>query len=1282
MQNIFIYIFSLFHKKKWVFYLSLISIVLFSALGISKLHLEENINSIIPKGSALHKATDLLSNTKFADQLIFTVELIDTTVTEPDKLQKYAAAIVSLLETDTLINKIRFQMNDDNFLRLYDFFYNHIYLYLSENDYLEIEKKLTHKGIDETLKSSYKSLLSPAGIATKKFILKDPLNLTPIALKKLQNFQIDDNFIIENNHIYTKDKKNILFFLEPLHSSNKTQINKQLIDKIEHTLTTLKTFNLPIKVNYYGGTAIAVANANRIKQDIFLTVSIAFILLFVLFYGVFRKVKIIALLFFPILLGAGFSIALLSLIENSLSSIALSIGAVLIGISIDYSLHLFAHYRSTGSIQNTLKAIALPVLMSGATTISAFLCLFILNSEALSQLGLFVAITIFMVAILVLTVIPYLLSKIKNIKPKNNNLLFDKITSYNLHKNKLAVIAILCLSLVFYFTSDKLTFNTDISSLNYMPNHLVKAEEKIKQISSEANSSVYAITTGKSLEEALEKAEAHVPYFEDCKKEGYYSSMASATDLILSEKKQKTKINQWKQFWDKQNRDSIKQLFIETGKEYSFKPKAFKSFYNNIGQEPQLVPVEGFSSIIETFLQNYLIERDSAYSVVAILKVDQQKREKLFNKIDEIDDVLVIDKRGLFSKFIEELKTDFSNLITLSFIIIFCILFLFLGRIELAIITYVPILLSWLWTIGLMGLFNIEFNIFNIIISTFIFGLGVDYCIFLTRGLLIDFKYGNKPIKDFRLSILLSALTTIAALGVLILAKHPALKSIASVSIFGIISVVLIANTILPLLFTILTRLKKEYRKYPITLKNTIISLGTFSIFLAGSILLTAIIPILYILPLPRKTVKFIFHYLLFSTCNFGVKANITSKLRHIDKEKLDFSKPSILISNHQSHIDLALILMLHPKIIVLTNKWVWNNPFYGLIVKFADYYPVYRGLEGGTERIAKKVKQGYSVLVFPEGTRTMNGKINRFHQGALNLADEINLEIQPIMIHGAYESLPKYDFFMRGGHITLKFFDRIKVNPVDIASGLTYRKQTKELTAFYRREFEKLKTLCETPSFCYDVLSYKYIYKGPILEWYFKIKVLLEKKYSLFNSIIPIDAKVVDIGCGYGFLACMLNLVSEKRKIIGYDYDEEKIAVASQIASLGKGLEFKIKDITCEEVEESDVYILNDILHYIPEKEQIRILEKCFKKLKPNGKIIVRDANADMKLRTKVTKLTELFSTRLLRFNKITYNNLCFISGQKIINLAHNHGFNVEILDNTKYTSNLIYLIERKKNT
>lgn len=94
--------------------------------------------------------------------------------------------------------------------------------------------------------------------------------------------------------------------------------------------------------------------------------------------------------------------------------------------------------------------------------------------------------------------------------------------------------------------------------------------------------------------------------------------------------------------------------------------------------------------------------------------------------------------------------------------------------------------ITWVWILGIMGLFGLQFNLINIIISTFIFGLGDDFSIFITDGLTVKFKKGKATLASHKVSIFLSAVTVLIGLGALIFAKHPALKSIALISIIGI----------------------------------------------------------------------------------------------------------------------------------------------------------------------------------------------------------------------------------------------------------------------------------------------------------------------------------------------------------------------------------------------------------------------------------------------------------------------------------------------------------------
>ena len=107
--------------------------------------------------------------------------------------------------------------------------------------------------------------------------------------------------------------------------------------------------------------------------------------------------------------------------------------------------------------------------------------------------------------------------------------------------------------------------------------------------------------------------------------------------------------------------------------------------------------------------------------------------------------------------FLGNLKNDFNRLVGYSLIVVLLILLIFYRSLSLTLVTSIPIALTWLLTIGIMGLFGIEFNIFNIIISTFIFGLGIDYSIFITNGLLTAYQTGENVISTNKTSIRLTS---------------------------------------------------------------------------------------------------------------------------------------------------------------------------------------------------------------------------------------------------------------------------------------------------------------------------------------------------------------------------------------------------------------------------------------------------------------------------------------------------------------------------------------------
>ena len=325
-----------------------------------------------------------------------------------------------------------------------------------------------------------------------------------------------------------------------------------------------------------------------------------------------------------------------------------------------------------------------------------------------------------------------------------------------------------------------------------------------------------------------------------------------------------------------------------------------------------------------------------------------------------------------------------------------------------------------------------------------------------------------------------------------------------------------------------------------------------------------------------------------------------------------------------------------------------------------------------------ERVKEGYSIVIFPEGTRSVDGNMRRFHKGAFYLAGKLNIDILPVVIDGTSYTLKKGDFFLKDGFITLTFLERIK--PGDTTFGNNYAEKTKNISHYFKNTYEELKIQNHTPANFRQQLIYNYIYKGPVLEWYLRIKLKLEKNYETIHSLIPKEGKILDIGCGYGFMDYALYFASPHRNITGIDYDEEKIQVAKNCLSKDENINFITANAIDFSFENYDVVIMADMLHYLNTATQKKLVEKCCRSLKPGGMLLIRDANADLKQRHFNTRLTEFFSTKLLSFNKTSGKGLTFFSGQLVKEIAAENNMNCTEIDNSKYTSNIIYILKQDK--
>ena len=196
----------------------------------------------------------------------------------------------------------------------------------------------------------------------------------------------------------------------------------------------------------------------------------------------------------------------------------------------------------------------------------------------------------------------------------------------------------------------------------------------------------------------------------------------------------------------------------------------------------------------------------------------------------------------------------------------------------------------------------------------------------------------------------------------------------------------------------------------------------------------------------------FIFNVAKFIMQRMGVPG---VKFETHTSDQVNFDRPSLIICNHQSQLDLLSLLTLTPKIVFLTNDWVWHNPLYGNLIRHAEYYPASMGIDVLLPRFQSLVERGYSIAIFPEGTRSQDCQVAPFHRGAAYIAQKLGLGITPVCLYGTGKVLRKKSWHLRRGTIRMDVAAPLTRQQLD-AMG-TVKQQTSALHHRYQQWYADL---------------------------------------------------------------------------------------------------------------------------------------------------------------------------------------------------------------------------------
>ena len=1211
MTKFFLSIYDYFSKRRGLLFSLLLILVVLFAFSALRIRYKEDIARFLPENKENERINNAYRYVASSNTITVYCNFDDDSsesLSMPSETPSAAAIAVQTAAIDALAERLRTQMDASYIKSIFygvtptevqdisSFIIDNMPYFLDEDDYSRMDTLLSREAVARQLLINKNLLTSLAGMIVRNNFLKDPLQLTGGLMKKLQNFNVSDRFQLYDDHLFNEEKQAVMF-VESAISASETGTNALFLDSLNRLMTETERAFDGITFDSFSAAEIGLANARQIQKDTLFSMSFAVIIMLALLIYSFRSGRKILLIFASVLFGGLFALAMLSIISGDVSIIAVGISSIMFGIAINYPLHFMQRHNHVSNPRMVIKDIIEPLTIGNITTVGAFLSLVFIGSDAMKDLGLFASLLLVGTILFVLFFLPHFLSaappadmasEVDNDSSEDKSLL-GKIIYRPFEKKRKIALNVLLLTLFFGFFSGDTHFETNMQKINYMTDSQKKSFEKMMNLLNNNQHVMYYVTESNDLESALEANENQIPALTALIDRGDVYRISGIGGFFPSQIRQAAKIKRWEEFWHTR-RDSVIIFLREESQKISFSEGTFQAFEEMISRQWEVVALSHFNPIKKTFADKYIVEKEYKALIINMLYTDAAKARELEQKLNnpnylseqKLDDPnhspkqqfnapsrsleqqpdsgisssIAFDSGSITRRMIASLSDHFNYVLYVCGFIVFAFLLFSFGRIELTLIAFTPLILSWIWILGIMNIFDIHFNIVNIILATFIFGQGDDYTIFMTEGLMYEYTYRRKMLASYKKSIALSALIMFVGMGMLIFAKHPALRSLAEVTMVGMFSVVIMAYIVPSSLFRLLTVKKDKKRLMPVTLKNLLTMGYSFLFFFVMSLIITLIGWFMFTFGKTTEKKKLKYHQLLCRIANFVIYRipQVKTTFRNLSGET--FEKPGVIICNHQAHLDLMCIMMLSPKLIILTNDWVWNSPFYGRMIKYAEYYPVSNGIEKAISQLQDAVNRGYSIVVFPEGTRSADCAVKRFHRGAFYLAEQLKLDLIPVMIHGAGHVLPKEEFMLRKGQINIRIMPRI--TPNDPRFSKDYSPRSRDVRHYYQAEYKALCAEIETPDYYADLVLKNYIYKGAAVEREVRRNLKQHNNYAAEIAAMPTEGEAVIPNIGYGEYALLLSLVKKNLRITALEPDPDRLALAANCVSVPANLQFK----------------------------------------------------------------------------------------------------------------------------
>ena len=765
-------------RRAWLYAVTLVLLAL-SGWAATRLQLQENIATMLPDGKGgVAEDFRLLQEAPFARKVVISVDAGPQAdpAALPGAVDRLAAALDPALFTHLASGPDKRLQT-----RLLPWLLEALPNLATAADLEQVRQRLAGDGVAQALQHDYEQLLGPEGFALKEVLRRDPLDLRRLALAKLRYLNLVPGVRLVDNHFVSADGKSALLLAETPVAMTDSAGAAALMAAFQKAQATLPAGMSATLVSAHRYT---LANARVVKSDLWRILSCSGIAMLLIFVILLRSLRAIYVFLIPVAVLAVSGLAV-ALCYPTVSAITLGFGGVLLGITVDFGLHVYYALRyGQGEAAEITGKVARPVLFGGLTTIVAFAVLLGSDLPGQRQLAVFSIAGLSAALVLALFVLPHLVPVGHQVMARRRQPVSRRFRG--------ARLAVLVLWLVFCgwsaWQARHLTINGDLRRLSLVPPELARAEQQLAQRWGGFRDQAMVWTGADAPAAALGQANR---VFQALAKAGV--PMVSIAPLLPPATMQAQNRERWQAFWNGEEGARILASLKKQAATLGFADDAFAPFTRSLAAPVAPVTLTGADAAGLGSLVEALVVPEGKGVRILTLAPDSPAVAAALQGLQPAP--RLVSPTRFRAEISAAIGADFRRFISWAALLAGGLLVLLFRRPGKVLAAALPVATGLLGMFGIMGALGIEFNLFNVIATILVIGLGMDYGIFMVC------RYSEGQDLATGRAVLASGLTTLAGFGALVLGRHPALHSIGVTVLLGIGTAIPAALLVVPALY-------------------------------------------------------------------------------------------------------------------------------------------------------------------------------------------------------------------------------------------------------------------------------------------------------------------------------------------------------------------------------------------------------------------------------------------------------------------------------------------------